>query len=314
MFSTATFSVIAVHLFLQVHALCPPGAMQGRTTAECFSFQSTPAKYNIAVEACASKQLGGVLTSVDSVFESFRVNNVAKLANGPYWIGLSGSEVWYWEDEADLNYTNWARGEPKVANPNVTYCVAVDSQDRKWHVQDCKKTLPYVCKVPPVDLPKSPGSAPSSDLQCQDGWTYVDDSNKCYKAMPYEDRKPWYDAVALCRALGGDLAKIPSNRTLQAVSEKVMEPDVFYSIGLYSPKRCTPYDQIHPCVWEWTDGEPLGWDAWLSFAPPYAHLEGYCVLMVHNTVEPSDPIYWVTSNCEYHYPYICEMPVRTGFK
>ncbi|KAH7708360.1 CLEC-50 protein [Aphelenchoides avenae] len=287
------FFVVLLALFATSWAECPFGAVEGRRPYDCYVYKdpATLATFKDASKLCAN--FGGLLTSLDSAMESMLVNYFTDHYSGNYWIGLnyrSSFGRWVWTDRTSMNYTNWGRGQPNSTTNGA--CASVDGSTRKWYVTDCLARLPYMCKVPPNDLPKPVvPTPPTSSLQCSPGWTYAATSNKCY--MAFDDPavwRSWFGAVYYCRTLGGDLAMVKDSATDDAIDKVVQGHKTgLFAIGLYSPIPCGTRDNA--CKWQWVDGTLATYTDWdpeeNDGRPRNEKLENQQVLTPHFNVHVS---------------------------
>ena len=71
------------------------------------------------------------------------------------WLGLKaeqssdGSSVYFkWIDGMYDSFTNFALGEPALANSNSCFYISKEGQLGQWYAtSDCNQELPYVCKL-----------------------------------------------------------------------------------------------------------------------------------------------------------------------
>ncbi|MCB9748821.1 MAG: hypothetical protein H6713_02315 [Myxococcales bacterium] len=103
----------------------------------------------IARVACQER--GGELASLTSAAENSYVAARLKLADAPYWIGMSDAAregSWIWPDGQPLlpGYVNWNAGEPN------DYGVGEDcgeiAASGVWNDEDCPSARAFVCEAP----------------------------------------------------------------------------------------------------------------------------------------------------------------------
>ena len=118
-----------------------------------------------------------------------------------------------WRDGTPIEYANWREGAPWKSDPPQLGVKIIANKndpqyDGQWANADIENTNNMiVCKqpalsgpvVPPSDLPDVP---PHSN--CDAGWHYSADDNKCFYLDPYE--RAWDIAESNCLTLGGHLA------------------------------------------------------------------------------------------------------------
>ncbi|MEM6320933.1 MAG: GEVED domain-containing protein [Bacteroidota bacterium] len=108
-----------------------------------------------------SNALGGDLVTIDDPAENAFLQN--HLSDQPIYIGLTNREndgVFYWADDADLRYTNWANGSP----PSQKEVVVQLETHGTWTATDGKNRLSYVVEIPCMELIQLEGPLNGSRL------------------------------------------------------------------------------------------------------------------------------------------------------
>ena len=103
----------------------------------------------VAEEAC--QDFGGHLASVLSPAEHNRIASEL-ISSDNTWLGLNDQLTegnFVWSDGSELDYTNWAGGEPND-DDGTEHCVEFDrtTTNFRWNDNDCDLTRPFVCKAP----------------------------------------------------------------------------------------------------------------------------------------------------------------------
>lgn len=124
-------------------------------------------------------------------FEVMGINN--------FWIGgndLKKRGDWEWVDGNSWQYSNWASNES--VNDSRNSCAAISLPEGLWYSKSCYESKPYVCEVPSLPLHTTTNSyndqvtssqwtapqkytTPRSVSNCEDGWSYLKTTNRCYK-------------------------------------------------------------------------------------------------------------------------------------
>lgn len=109
------FLTLALSSATRVASQCPPGAVQGVNSYDCFLLVSDdPEDQQDAWDGCW--KLGGALASISSSRESYIVNSLVDVdKTGQYWIGANWDAggldgTFSWGDNSPWNYTNWDKG------------------------------------------------------------------------------------------------------------------------------------------------------------------------------------------------------------
>ncbi|KAH7710570.1 Protein CLEC-51 [Aphelenchoides avenae] len=188
--STLIFLSTAAFAF----AKCPSGGIRGLKSNTCYKF-FTSTTWADARQQCTAE--GGTLAVVTNAFVDVLLASVPRDVCRPvddnyYWLGASigvddadaWKPQWQWVDGSNFSYAAWAPGQPSNKIPQ---CLSFNAADNaRWYSADCNKDLPFICqfidapaptKVPPSGRTPAPGST-----TCRSGWTYYEQTEKCYKA------------------------------------------------------------------------------------------------------------------------------------
>uniref|UniRef100_A0A914CMZ8 C-type lectin domain-containing protein n=1 Tax=Acrobeloides nanus TaxID=290746 RepID=A0A914CMZ8_9BILA len=196
-----TFAFIFYILFLisNIFADCPSGTLSGPNKAYCYSVFNKPTDWNSAQANCIS--IGGYLARVDSAFTNEFFSKTAQ-ANftvpGRFWLGgavINGSIGW--SDGYNANYSNWAKGQPVIANG--VDAIVMHLPNGLWYNENRLGKNPYICEVPIASSPC-----------CTAGWTYFEQVNRCYMTLDVRINF-WTDSKNSCLVAGGNLVSIHSD-------------------------------------------------------------------------------------------------------
>ncbi|XP_071088053.1 apical endosomal glycoprotein-like [Haliotis cracherodii] len=145
---------------------CPPGAYRrtGNDSHSCYTFHTTPAKWDNCHVACKQANAASHLVAIDSEEEQKFLVNIIK--NDPVLTaaGTAGFFTAGNDEETENNfrwtgmttpysigYTNWYPGQPNNVGSNQ-HCLVMEypNADYEWGDNDCASAYPYICEV---DLP-----------------------------------------------------------------------------------------------------------------------------------------------------------------
>ncbi|KAH7705069.1 hypothetical protein AAVH_27732 [Aphelenchoides avenae] len=149
----AAFAVSAI-----ASATCPQGTFASVDRTSCFAVVVNSLPWRAAENIC--QVYGGHLASVADCDVPVLRLSVTRSPRVECWLGGRLKEArWNWTDGSELNYTNWAEGEPSISHDR---CVAQDSEGT-WHARDCQQRKPFICRIP--TLPETPTSKLHSSFE-----------------------------------------------------------------------------------------------------------------------------------------------------
>ncbi|XP_034536197.1 secretory phospholipase A2 receptor [Notolabrus celidotus] len=206
----------------------------------------------------ACQMMGAYLLSVHSREElHFIKERLKRLSHGPtdWWIGLSiphsGEEV-RWRDQTDLDFQNWAEGDPRKNG----MCVTMSSSTGKWTTSKCSDLHGYVCKRRTVSVVETPRE-PHYIGGCPEKWLYF--GHKCLLLHLVDDPKEgksWKDAQSICSSFEGSLVAIEDEIEQAYITMLLQGSSVGVWIGLGD------YDTM-----KWTNGRPVSYTNWSPIEP-----------------------------------------------
>ncbi|KAG7499177.1 macrophage mannose receptor 1-like [Solea senegalensis] len=246
-------------------------------------------------------QEGGDLVSITSVEEEQYITGQMDQSWLDLWIGLStlkcnkiscqvevGSSQFTWTDTAQLQYTNWAEGEPTVdAQSGSCAAIIKDSSDDfgKWRSHQCRYERPYMCKRPLNTI-------------CPAGWMSF--AGSCYWMVSnIHLLTTWYDAYTRCSDIGAHLLIINSQEEQFFINGKLPDfhqtdiPDIW--IGLS--------DKDQDGVFKWVDKSPVQFSNYGPGWPRNTAGLWDCGQIFTGNYEGK----WETTNCFKSLGFVCEM-------
>ncbi|CAI7935275.1 Uncharacterized protein PODLI_1B009210 [Podarcis lilfordi] len=136
----------------------PPPENDGRTwvpfQAHCYKFYPAWEAWWQAAFRCS--YFGGTLASIADLAElDFLLEYTRQFNKENFWIGLFKNidGEWMWKDKTQVGFVNW-RGEEPAFNPQAfrgQKCIAMNSNDGKWLVTDCRDRMSFICKTPKIN-------------------------------------------------------------------------------------------------------------------------------------------------------------------
>ncbi|XP_064594774.1 uncharacterized protein LOC135461554 [Liolophura sinensis] len=206
------------------------------------------------------------------------VNGTAKM-----WIGAvqgfpdSSAGTFAWTDGEQLDYTNWAEGQPLYqGSPRCVFL----NEKMEWNAVVCDTKYNYICK-----------RNQKVKERCPEGSIRI--GLNCYKVILKPEPQP--DAEEDCRKMGGGLVSIHSQYEQ-------------YVIGRYLDSQT---EILNPWIgfvergvdgeYSWSDKSEVNYKNWGNKQPSDKVDKNNCVLMVKH-----DNYQWNDQNCEQELPYLCE--------
>ncbi|XP_035216998.1 macrophage mannose receptor 1-like isoform X2 [Stegodyphus dumicola] len=250
--------------------------------------------WTTAMNICSN--LNGSLASIrnkrDQAFLAFLLQGLKTDA----WIGLhdtieSGS--YYWMDNSELRYTNWAPGEPSffVLEEDCVKMAYSEKESGVWRDDYCSRKLAFFCQTgKEKDLPE-PAYNRGLDCLYPQGWLKLE--GFCFKMFPGNNLS-WIEAENSCQRDGGHLVSVSDSSVQAVVSYLSTRVNTSFWIGL-------KYEESTRKI-SWLNGWPMTMTNWekneptnLSEKPCFASsLEGL----------------WRAVPCSDEMPYICQ--ITTG--
>jgi hypothetical protein len=308
-----------------------------------------PQTWANAEATCASLIPGGHLASITSHEEQDALHALGEShGGGGLWIGLNdiqhesmcspgASSNFVWSDGSDLQYTNWAHGEPAnvygyqqdrcagqgAAADNDEDCVQAWHAGASWADTVCEALAKPVCKGPCVNgvaSPTPPGAAGEAGGGGGGGGGEEEPRPARCDYRIFHTPRSWEDAEADCasRTPGGHLASIRSLQDLTTLNSLIPPCD-------HGP--CP-----HSVVWigfqdrdgelgcngdfSWSDGSSslhsaTHYTMWAAGMPNCNHENDFdCATMAG--ADDHGGALWANADCAERKSYVCASPSTPG--
>ncbi|KAG5285389.1 hypothetical protein AALO_G00002830 [Alosa alosa] len=256
----------------------------------CYFVGSTTKAFDEAKKSCQDS--GAHLVDIPNRVENaFLISLVGARPEKHFWIGLSNQRDRYtfeWSNSQNVPYTHWNTRMPGQKQG----CVAMTTGTLAglWDVLSCSNKEKYICKHQAQGVVTTPAPPTSPAPSCAEGWKPLGVRHFCYK-LYYEERT-WFEALAFCRSIGGDLISIHSH--LDRL--KVEQEDDHAWIG---------YSAADPNVgYTWSDGSSSSFTNWAPEEPNNKNNMENCALVYFSSMT------WNDFACERNLKFICE--IRKG--
>ncbi|XP_067869491.1 macrophage mannose receptor 1 [Heterodontus francisci] len=290
--------------------LCPVQSSRCNTswnkdplTGNCYQINYNSAlTWHEARRSC--QQQNSDLLSVTELHTQTYLSGLVNYMRTPLWIGLSGLDLdsgWQWSDQNPFRYLNWAPGHPSSESDHT--CVVMNpSVGAKWETKACSLKLGYICQddIKNTNSAKTtPFSVINAPISCPKGWQPF--AGYCY--ILHRDRKTWQQALAACRKEEGDLVSIHNIEEHSFIITQLgyLSTDELW-LGMNDLKM--------QMLFEWTDGSPVTFTAWLHHEPSHFDNKREDCVMMRTKIG-----YWADHVCEQQYGYICKrkpLPKQPG--
>ncbi|CAL1295968.1 unnamed protein product [Larinioides sclopetarius] len=237
--------------------------------------------------------LGGFLVSIPNAREQAFLSYLIQGLKDDVWIGLYDtlqSGRYYWVDNSDMRYSNWAPGEPSFFGIQED-CVKMSYNELNsgvWRDDVCSMKFPYICQMDKdPDLPK-PDYNRGLDCIYPEGWLKLE--NMCFK-MFAGIASTWETAEAICERQGAQLVSL-SGTSVQAIASYLgWEVNQTYWIGLRYEKKTQQFN--------WLNGWPMTISKWGRNEPSRYE---------DDTCYSSTPDgYWKSTYCKDELPFLCQI-------
>ncbi|KAK0429235.1 hypothetical protein QR680_011265 [Steinernema hermaphroditum] len=253
--------------------LCPPGGIPSVFKKKCFLPVNLQTNFRNAEKTCA--MFGGHLASITNRFDN---NLLAYHLPSTVWIGgeVTDQGEWKWTDGNEMNFTNWAKNEPKKEK---NYCMKLRG-DEKWESGHCDDWAYFVCEKQARQVPQP--FCPRA-YKCFEGYTYI----------RFPAAKTWADAEKHCQSLKGHLPSIHSAEE-EAFVESIVGTSAWIGAQL-------PPNSKEPV---WSDGSEVTFKKW-RYDGPDVHDFQSCVFLSASFDQG-----WENGLCNGTFPYVCKSPLN----
>ncbi|KFM77499.1 Macrophage mannose receptor 1, partial [Stegodyphus mimosarum] len=249
--------------------------------------------WNTALSICnnQSSTLVSIRNKRDQAFLAFLLQGLKVDA----WIGLhdtieSGS--YYWVDNSELSYTNWAPGEPSFFALTED-CVKMAYNEREsgvWKDDYCSQKLAFICQAEKDKNLPEPNYNRGLDCLYPEGWLKME--GYCFKI--FHGNLSWIEAENFCQRDGAHLVSVTDSSVQAAVSYMSTEVNTSFWIGL-------KYEESTRKI-SWLNGWPITTTNW-DINEPTNLSENSCFASSQEGL-------WNTVPCSETMPYICQ--ITTG--
>ncbi|XP_043546328.1 macrophage mannose receptor 1 [Chiloscyllium plagiosum] len=216
------------------------------------------------------------------------------------WIGLNSLDLdrgWQWSDQSPFRYLNWAPGYPS-SEPEHACVVMNPLVGAKWENNACSLKLGYICQNDIGNRNSSKAvEVNNAPISCPKGWQSY--AGYCY--ILCRDRKTWQKSLAACRKEEGDLVSI---HNIEEHSFIITQLGYLANDELWLGMN----DLKTQMLFEWTDGSPVTFTAWLHNEPSHFDNKREDCVVMRTKIG-----YWADHVCEKQYGYICKRkPLSKG--
>ena len=257
--------------------------------------------------------------------------------SGVHWVWLgaernaSDSEVFYWKDETELNFTNWREGCPdKRQGENCVLMTIFRDRPSHWCNFKCDSNYDHVmCQKPwtnesssepsidfsvttsrPQLIPFSRRRTPVIRVmptvaeppdECDFGWDFK--GNKCYKFIG--QNVTGEEAKYYCLRYGSG----SSSLSIHSEAEQTWAVDfAFYKNeakeAVWLGALRSPQDKS---LIVWKDGSPMDYENWSEHEPDNRNKSENCVAMNDNSKFFGR---WIDAPCSLKFHLICQKKAR----
>ncbi|XP_057205100.1 macrophage mannose receptor 1-like isoform X7 [Triplophysa rosa] len=259
--------------------------------------------YNVAMETktfadakLTCEQSAASLVDVASRYENaFLISLVGLRPEKYFWIGLSNTqqlELFQRSDGVKVKFTHFNVGMPDRHQG----CVAMltGSSAGLWDVLACNTKQKYICKKMAEGITTTPEPPTTQPPSCPTDWIKKDPRNcvRVYRQQKYE-QKTWFEARDFCRALGGDLASLHSDKEMKTIPYFSGHPTW---IGFTSLDSNSGY--------VWSDQTPSDYENWDSGQPNNYNNNENCAEYGYKSNRK-----WNDRDCGKLIDWICQIPI-----
>ncbi|XP_069120617.1 macrophage mannose receptor 1-like isoform X2 [Argopecten irradians] len=256
---------------------------------------------------------GATLASIHTLDENnYVLSLISKASLTSVWIGYNelGATTYTWSDGSLVDFDFWGNGEPNNAF-GAEMCVSVSVYGGTWNDDNCGQEKGFICKK---SLSGSgPPTAPAVQVinaGCNNGFTPLLNSNKCFKLDGVSSPVDWPTAYKNCQKYGAgyDIASI-SSATEQAYLNTLLKgltTNVW--IGLNNNRHDHKFiwhDNSHLTYTNWAVNEPNGHSQnhFGTTTPSTQHGTEDCVEVYTSTSKVGK---WNDKRCSSTRAYLCE--------
>uniref|UniRef100_A0A4W4DQZ6 Mannose receptor, C type 1b n=1 Tax=Electrophorus electricus TaxID=8005 RepID=A0A4W4DQZ6_ELEEL len=227
---------------------CKPGWI--RYGSYCYTAGSESKTFEESKQMC--EETGSYLVDITNRVENaFLVSLVGARPEKHFWIGLSNQRnqrSFEWTNTDKVAFTHFNAGMPGGKKGCVAMTTGILAG--LWDVLNCTNKEKYICKQIAEGVVTTPATSIITPVSCAQDWHPITNRDLCFKLFDpgYKDVKSWFEALAFCQELGGDLLSVHSDDSFPEtwIGYSIQDPSAGY---VWSDGSSSSYEN-------WQDGQP----------------------------------------------------------
>uniref|UniRef100_A0A4W4DR21 Mannose receptor, C type 1b n=1 Tax=Electrophorus electricus TaxID=8005 RepID=A0A4W4DR21_ELEEL len=215
----------------------------------CYTAGSESKTFEESKQMC--EETGSYLVDITNRVENaFLVSLVGARPEKHFWIGLSNQRnqrSFEWTNTDKVAFTHFNAGMPGGKKGCVAMTTGILAG--LWDVLNCTNKEKYICKQIAEGVVTTPATSIITPVSCAQDWHPITNRDLCFKLFDpgYKDVKSWFEALAFCQELGGDLLSDNTNfHSLSWIGYSIQDPSAGY---VWSDGSSSSYEN-------WQDGQP----------------------------------------------------------
>ncbi|XP_066536374.1 macrophage mannose receptor 1-like [Hoplias malabaricus] len=238
------------------------------------------------------------LTTQILIENAFLVSLIGARSEKHFWIGLSNQKnkhIFEWTNTSKVSYTHFNAEMPGGKQGCVAMTTGVLAG--LWDVLNCSNAEKYICKQKAEGVTPTPAHPTTPPANCSEGWFPLRNRDQCAKifSVVQSQKKTWFEALAFCRELGGDLLSIHSSTDLLSLE------------SAYSESAWIGYSIQDPTVgYTWSDGSDSSFEDWQEGEPNNLNNIEKCAIIQLYTYRTSLQ-QWNDLQCDQRTDWLCEI-------
>uniref|UniRef100_A0A4W4DQA3 Mannose receptor, C type 1b n=1 Tax=Electrophorus electricus TaxID=8005 RepID=A0A4W4DQA3_ELEEL len=179
----------------------------------CYTAGSESKTFEESKQMC--EETGSYLVDITNRVENaFLVSLVGARPEKHFWIGLSNQRnqrSFEWTNTDKVAFTHFNAGMPGGKKGCVAMTTGILAG--LWDVLNCTNKEKYICKQIAEGVVTTPATSIITPVSCAQDWHPITNRDLCFKLFDpgYKDVKSWFEALAFCQELGGDLLSDNTN-------------------------------------------------------------------------------------------------------
>ncbi|XP_066537164.1 macrophage mannose receptor 1-like [Hoplias malabaricus] len=263
----------------------------------CYQTGAQTKTFQEAKQMC--EKSGSYLVDItDRIENAFLVSLIGARSEKHFWIGLSNQKnkhIFEWTNTSKISFTHFNAGMPGGKQGCVAMTTGVLAG--LWDVLSCSNAEKYICKQKAEGVTPTPAHPTTPPANCSEGWFPLKNRDQCFKLFvvsPLQE-KTWFEALAFCRELGGDLLSIHSSIDIES------NPDQ------YSMDAWIGYSIQDPTVgYTWSDGSASSYENWADGEPNNFNNIEKCA-STHSSWWRYSRREWNDLQCDHRADWFCEI-------